>query len=106
MWENNFIYLHEQRKSKETVQIRNTGKEHVSNLIQDLTNTNWEDILESNTTLKASSKLFDKLHESYNTHIPFKDLKAKKINNPKQVRDLMNLAQKHFNRSSLQSANP
>merc|ERR1711915_902816 len=74
--------IHDQRKSKETVQIRNTSKEHIGNLIQDLENTNWKDILESNNTLEASTKLFDKLHESYNTHIPFKDLKAKKINNP------------------------
>ena len=73
---------HEHRKSKETIKIRNTSKEHVNNLINDLTNTNWEDILENNNTLEASSKLFEKLHTSYNTHIPFKEIKAKKTNNP------------------------
>ena len=69
------------RKLKTTL-IRDTKKENIHNLRNELRNTNWEEVTNTADHYTSTNKFFDILYSAYNKNIPYKEMKTKKLKTP------------------------
>ena len=69
------------RKSK-TILIRDTKKENIHNLRNELRNTNWEEVTDTADHYTSTNRFFDILYSAYDKNIPYKEMKTKKIKTP------------------------